>query len=368
MRDVIIIGGGLAGLISAISLRKSNCQVTLIEKKSYPFHRVCGEYISNEVKPYLEREGLYPTHLSPTEIKRFWLTSVNGRKAEIPLKMGAFGVSRYELDFFLYQKASELGVEFILNDTVSGVSYIDDKFEISTLSGKQLLVKYVIGSFGKRSILDKKMNRNFIQKKSPFLGVKYHVKTDFPEDVIALHNFTDGYCGISKVEDGKYNLCYLSHQKNIKAHAGIAQMEEAILWQNPHLKRIFQESEFLWDKPEVINEISFERKLPVENHVLMVGDAAGLITPLCGNGMAMAIHGAKVLTDILIEAKLKNRTEIERLYQSTWVKMFQNRLMIGKKVQNLFGSPWLSNVAVSLAKYNKPITSMLIEKTHGHIF
>ncbi|WP_317045319.1 FAD-dependent oxidoreductase [Formosa algae] len=51
--DVIIVGGGLAGLSSAIHLSKGNLNVLVIEKNSYPKHKVCGEYISNEVLPYL---------------------------------------------------------------------------------------------------------------------------------------------------------------------------------------------------------------------------------------------------------------------------------------------------------------------------
>ena len=41
--DVVIIGGGLAGLTSAIHLSKSGLKVTLIEKNDFPKHKVCGE-------------------------------------------------------------------------------------------------------------------------------------------------------------------------------------------------------------------------------------------------------------------------------------------------------------------------------------
>ena len=70
-------------------------------------------------------------------------------------------------------------------------------------------------------------------------------------------------------------------------------MERQVLLKNPHLKRIFSEADFVFGRPEVINEISFETKDPVENHILMAGDAAGMITPVCGNGMAIAIHSGK---------------------------------------------------------------------------
>ena len=65
----------------------------------------------------------------------------------------------------------------------------------------------------------------------------------------------------------------------------------------------------LFEKPEVINEITFEKQDPVSNHILMCGDAAGMITPLCGNGMAMAIHSAKILSGLIIEANSEARFE-----------------------------------------------------------
>ena len=60
------------------------------------------------------------------------------------------------------------------------------------------------------------MNRNFIQKKSPYLGVKIHVKGNFPEDLVALHNFKGGYCGVSKVENDTINLCYITDFDSFK--------------------------------------------------------------------------------------------------------------------------------------------------------
>ena len=52
--DVAIIGGGLAGLSLAIQCASQNVSVVLFEKETYPYHKVCGEYISLESQPFLE--------------------------------------------------------------------------------------------------------------------------------------------------------------------------------------------------------------------------------------------------------------------------------------------------------------------------
>lgn len=227
-----------------------------------------------------------------------------------------------------------------------------------------------MGAFGKRSRLDKSMNRSFMQKKSPYVGVKYHIRTQHPNDVIALHNFKDGYCGISNVEDGKSTLCYLTHRNNLKAYKQVDAMERAVLYKNPYLKEIFSTSEVLYDKPETINEISFETKSPVENHVLMCGDAAGMITPLCGNGMALAIHSAKVAAEQISDFVDGNitRAELEHRYQQKWNQLFAKRLWAGRQIQNLFGSEWTSDLAVNLARYTPSIAGWLVKQTHGKPF
>ena len=66
------------------------------------------------------------------------------------------------------------------------------------------------------------------------------------------------------------------------------------------LKKHLMKSEFIFHEPVTISQISFDKKYPVENHVLMLGDAAGMITPLCGNGMSIAFHSSKFAFENLI--------------------------------------------------------------------
>lgn len=365
-------GRGLAGLINSILLARKGLGVTLFEKKSYPFHRVCGEYISNEVLPFLVRNGLFPHSQAPARISRFQLTSVNGKVAEMPLDLGAFGVSRYTLDLFLYQKALEAGVEVRLHSGLTDIRQVGDHFLATDDRGGEWPARLAIGAFGKRSNLDKKLDRAFMQQRSPYVGVKYHLRTDFPQDLIALHNFQNGYCGISKIEGDRYNLCYLTHRSNLKPYRDIAEMEQAVLWQNPFLKRIFQESDFLFEKPEVINEISFAPKTTTERGVLMSGDAAGMITPLCGNGMAMAIHSAALLSETILahwkHGQNPDLQVIEKDYSRKWAHVFRTRLWAGRQIQQLFGSTSLSNFAVFTANRLGPVARFLMKQTHGERF
>jgi flavin-dependent dehydrogenase len=368
---IIVVGGGLSGLISATLLSRLNWDVTLIEKKNYPFHRVCGEYISNEVIPFLKSHGLYPDELSPVDIKEFQLTDTSGQEMKMKLDLGGFGISRYSFDYWLAGKAEESGVKMHPGTQVNSIRFFENQFEVTT-SKEKLTADYVIGSFGKRSNLDRSLDRGFFKKKSPFIGVKYHLRNnDLRDDTISLHNFEGGYCGISRVENQLYNLCYLGERSLLKSHGSIKEMEAAILWKNPYLKAIFQNSDFVFDEPKVINEISFAPKEPVFDHILMSGDSAGMITPLCGNGMAMAIHGAKLVVDQLQKhrSSQSGRDALETEYSKIWKQTFQRRHWAGRQIQKgLFGTPFSSRLAVTLGRTSKPVSKWLMSKTHGQPF
>ncbi|WP_026897203.1 NAD(P)/FAD-dependent oxidoreductase [Daejeonella oryzae] len=371
MKNAIIIGGGLAGLTCSILLQSKGYQVTLIEKKKYPFHRVCGEYISNEVLPFLESLNIRVSELNPARLIHLSVTSVSGKIMETPLPLGGFGLSRYKFDFLLFEHAQKLGVQFIFEKVID-INFTENTFKIS-LSNNQILESAIaIAAYGKRSNLDQKLKRQFFYRRSPYLGVKYHIKTDLANNLIRLDNFTGGYCGVCKIEDDKYSLCYLSETANLKKYSGISEMEEQILFKNPHLKYLFNNSEFIFEKPEVINEISFERKTLVEDHLLFCGDAAGMITPLCGNGMAIAIHSGKILAESILSYTHKNsglnRLLLEKEYIYRWEKEFSIRLKSGRLIQKLFGNKHVSNLSVSALKSFPSVTRFLVKKTHGKAF
>ncbi|HET6244556.1 MAG: hypothetical protein H0V01_08640 [Bacteroidetes bacterium] len=168
-------------------------------------------------------------------------------------------------------------VEIFTNTRIKSVLYLRNYFNVKLDNNSIISSKIVIGSYGKRDLLDRQLNRDFFKAKTGYMAVKYHIKTSYAANEIGLDNFKDGYCGISKIEEDKYCLCYLTKRSNIAGLNSIKQMEEEVLYKNSRLKHIFEHSEFLFSKPEVINEISISPKSLIENHILMCGDSAGMI-------------------------------------------------------------------------------------------
>ena len=372
--DVGIIGGGLAGLSLSILMARAGHKTILFEKETYPFHRVCGEYISLESRSFIEDLGLDLSKINFPIIKKLIVSSPNGNFIQSKLDLGGIGISRYFIDNELKQIAVGNGVLLKEKTKVNGISFKNELFDLVYDEGS-VNCKVVAAAYGKRSNLDIKWSREFVKQKpgklNNYIGVKYHIKTAFPPDTIALHNFKDGYCGLSKVENDRYCLCYLTTARNLKEnYNSIKEMEKNILHKNPFLKTIFTEAEFILKEPVTISQISFAKKSQVENHILMIGDSAGMITPLCGNGMSMAFHSSKIASLAINSFLQKNisRKTMERQYGSEWKKHFENRLRTGRIIQKLFGKTRMSNFFIGAIKYFPSLITKMIKATHGKEF
>ncbi len=364
--EILIIGGGLAGLTAALHLNKLGLNVTLIEKDTYPHHKVCGEYISNEVLPYFEWLGLDIGNLAPTSISDLLFTSLSGKSIQTKLPLGGFGLSRYTIDQYLYTELIRRKVN-VIHDRVVEINFANNQFTVAT-ANNSFVAAYVIGAYGKRSAIDLKLNRSFINKRSPYLAVKAHYKADFPNNLVSLHNFEGGYCGVSNVENDRLNICYLANYERFKKHKNLQAFQENVLYKNRYLKAVLENATSLFDIPLTISQISFEGKEPVYNHMLMIGDTAGLIHPLCGNGMAMAIHSAKIVSELLhqrIGGQISSRVALEENYTLHWNREFKSRLKTGRILSALLRNHNFESLAMNALTKMPFLLHKIIKQTHG---
>ena len=369
--DVAIAGGGLAGLSAAILLGKKGYRVVLLEKEKYPFHKVCGEYISLESRELLLSLGVPLDEWDLPVITQLSVSSPDGTELSQQLPLGGFGVSRYRIDNELKNIAQRNNVELHDETRVQEISFDNNEFIIATDKGEwRSLV--CCSAAGKRSNLDVKWKRRFVLRKpnalNNFIAVKYHVVLAHPRTLISLHNFKNGYCGISPIEENKTCICYLTNASNLRESGNdITQMEEKVLFRNVFLKEAFENVAMIYDKPLTISQISFDKKEQVTDHVLMLGDAAGMITPLCGNGMSMPLFSSRIAFAQMVKflSGECSRAEMEEYYSKEWKKAFGRRVFAGRVIQSLFGKEWITNKTVSVLKHFPRLVTGIIRQTHG---
>ncbi|OYU95505.1 MAG: hypothetical protein CFE21_10195 [Bacteroidetes bacterium B1(2017)] len=369
--DVAIIGGGLAGLALAIDLRKRGHSILVIEKGSYPRQKVCGEYISMESYEYLN--FLCPSlkdHPLP-RINTFFLSTLGEKEFTTPLDLGGFGISRYVLEELLYKEALGLGVLFELKTKAQEVKKESDteRYTIQTLS-KSFTARIVCNATGRKSNFEAKESTSN-QTATNYVGVKYHLRIARDASQIEIHNFEGGYCGISNIEEGKSCLCYIVNANILKkAGNSIAELEKEYLYQNKNLKRIFSEAEFLLKEPVTISGIKFSIKKPIDNGVYFLGDSAGTIAPITGNGMSICLRSAFKLSGFM-DAYLSNelsKRELIKTYTHFWNAEFSARIRLSRYFQKLSEYPFLTKASIYTFKVFPTLAKAIIKLTHGKPF
>jgi flavin-dependent dehydrogenase len=139
---------------------------------------------------------------------------------------------------------------------------------------------------------------------------------------------------------------------------------------NPELKKYFSESEFLFEKPLAISQIGFSKKNTYQNDILLLGDAAGAIAPLCGNGMSIAMRTSKILANYISQYLQKTITkeELINLYTKEWNRNFSFRIKTGYYLQKLFGKRITTLWSLRLLNFSPKLFRYVISLTHGKSF
>lgn len=371
--DCAIIGGGLAGLSLSIQLAEAGLRVILFEKNKYPFQKVCGEYVSLESWDFLEKLGVELSELGLPIINKLEITSQKGFVLKHVLDLGGFGISRFLLDKTLSEIAISKGVIVKVSTKVHSAVFENNQWKI-VANSCTYFAKMSCGSYGKYTPGFVPKMEGYDKKRGllkNYIGVKYHIRTDLDQSTIQLHNFEDGYCGISKIEKEQFCFCYLTSSENLrKSGNNILELERNILSRNPFLKQYFLNSEFIWKEPLVISNLYFYAKQPSIQNFITLGDAAGAITPLCGNGMSMALHSSKILAGCILKWFDGSFTTDKMIneYSKIWNHTFKGRIKAGNYLQNIFGKENVTDLALKFLSKTPRFANQLVKFTHGKPF
>ena len=368
--DALIIGGGLAGCSAALQLAGRGKRVLLLEKQRYPAHKLCGEFLSVEVLAMFERLGVREAvwQAGARPIDHTLITTTGGAVFESALPGTALGLSRYTLDRLLFEQARNAGAEACDGISVRAVEGSFEEGFAVTASEGVFEARLVLGAYGKRSLLDRKLDRPFLNTRSPFVAFKAHYEGIALPDVIELHGFPGGYCGLSHVEQGRTNACWIAREATLKEAGGTPEaMIEHALMQNPALAGRFRAMERVTERFVAVSQITFVSKGAFAGDVCMIGDTAGMIAPMCGDGMAMALRSAEMAAP-LVAAYLEGRADAASFrehYARAWQREFGVRMRLGRWMHHAYCRPAVARLGVGAVRRMPGLGRWLIRKTRG---
>lgn len=372
MYDVIVIGGGLAGCSAAGQLARRGHDVLLLEKETYPRHKLCGEFLSPEAQSSFERLGILEsvTDAGARPIEHARLTGPNGTTVEQSLPDTALGLSRYRLDHLLFRRACTLGADGRTNTKVTEVEgTLDEGFAVH--AGSEVFEgRLVLGAYGRRGVPDRTLNRSFLDHNSPYVAFKAHYAGDTSniDGTIEIHTAEGGYCGLGPVEEDRVNACWIGHTDALTDAGGTpAAMLEQSLCQNPALADRMTGLTRVSDRFEAVSQVPLMAKEQFVDDVCMVGDAAGMIAPLCGDGMAMALAAADLVVPPAANVLngTHSATAFKRAYRTRWSNRFKRRLQLGRWVHRAAFHPTATRALLTTCRTLPFLTRWLIRSTRG---
>jgi flavin-dependent dehydrogenase len=169
---------------------------------------------------------------------------------------------------------------------------------------------------------------------------------------------------VSFVEEGLVNVCLLLEQNFL---AGLPStrwegLREALSKANPALAERLAALEPAEEAVHAVGQVPFIPKETSAGPVLFVGDAAGMIAPLCGDGQAMALEGSLLLAGLLAEDDGGNLAE---RWDREWRKAFARRLRQGRWLQGLLLKSWGAEAAIRAVKWAPPLGRALLGSTRS---
>ncbi len=315
--DVLITGGGPAGSGLAFHLASKGVKVMVVEAAKFPRDKICGDGISPIALAELDKMGITQTKkfTAANEIKQVGLflkedqVYINLSKPD-HLPFHARIIPRIELDTWIYEAAKKAGAVYLESTRVLKYSITPNAALVTVKTGKEIKVikaKLLVGADGSSSTIARQFHERKPKEDYQLLGLRaYYENVNGPTDRVDIYFSEGGFPGI-----------FWMFPKGKKgANVGMAMISQTFPQKPPHIKNLL--SEHIATHPEIAKRIgkgkltgkmdgwpitffNAKQKL-VADRIMLIGEAAGLINPLSGDGIQYALLSSRWASDAIIQS------------------------------------------------------------------
>lgn len=345
--DVLIVGGGPAGSSAAIRLASKGARVLLVEREKFPRAKLCGEFISPECLGQFEQLGVAERMRAAggSGVRDTVFYARGGRGVAVPSAWfggagggAALGLSRAEMDERLLARAREVGVEVLEEAEVVGVLTGDGGrvagVRVRTGGGgdvgdsnvggvrrkeREFRALVTIDATGRARVVARCAEREIknrdagskkslssgtkrtARKRATLVAFKAHVEGARGGDgVCEIYFYRGGYGGLSPVEGGRSNLCFIASAQDVRALGGDAgRVVREVLMENARARVALEGARVCSAWLSVALESFGRRELVPREGLIAAGDAASFIDPFTGSGMLMALENGELVAEAI---------------------------------------------------------------------
>jgi flavin-dependent dehydrogenase len=365
--DVAIAGAGPAGTSAAIEMALANARVLLIEAKKFPRAKLCGEFISPECLTHFARLGVLDQMNSAggSSLLETVFYSRKGHSVAVPsewFKSGAtaLGLSRSEMDHMLLERAKGLGVVVLEEAHASGLISEGGQVRGIRVKSGEVLSEYLalvtIDATGRTRALARHVDRGpdaQTRTRPKLIAFKAHLENaHVPAGACEIYFYPGGYGGLSGVEGGLSNLCFIVSAKDVRRYGS----EPALVMREIVMKNLRAADTLAQARTSTpwlsVSLEGFGRRTPAPaNGLLTIGDAAAFIDPFTGSGMLMALESGQLAAEIVSRnlPLLQGRGasgSLARDYKAEYFRRFNSRLRTSSILRRAAFVPHLAEASI----------------------
>ncbi|WP_250290278.1 NAD(P)/FAD-dependent oxidoreductase [Streptomyces atroolivaceus] len=333
MIDILVAGGGPAGLAAAIRAAAAGLEAVVVEPRPMPVDKACGEGIMPSGVAALRALGVTPAGSRLRGIRY-----VEGaRKAEATFRGGpGLGVRRTELHSALHRRARELGVR-VVTGRAAEVRQGPDSVTTAGLTARWLIAADGLHSPVRRAL--------GLERPCPAprrYGLRRHYRIAPWTDFVEVHWSREGEAYVTPVGEGLVGVAVLSrHRRSHEQH----------LCAFPALARTLRGLEA--GPVRGAGPLRQAASAPRAGRVLLAGDAAGYVDALTGEGIALAAATASAAVDCLVAG-------LPDAYPARWARLTRRHRLLTGALLGAAAHPLTAGLIVPAAHRLPPLFSAAV--------
>lgn len=355
--EVIVIGGGPAGSVTALLLARMGHAVTLLDKASFPRHKACSEYMNAGGVRVLEEIGVLPDALAlgAHRMRSMKVHAPSGAVFTTDFDRAepgryALGLSRYRLDQILVDHADAAGVTVIerahIRDMVTAGGKVTGVMATIDGTRQTLAARVVVGADGHHSVVSRSLGLDRPVRWPASTGLVAHYRgVSGLQDNGEMHVVAGAYAGLAPLEDGLVNVAYVSGKDSVGGREKpLDQFFEEQIAAIPGLAGRFAGAKRIGGIRGV-GPMARRSGRTVGDGFLLVGDAASFLDPFTGDGIYEAMKAAQLAAPVISAALRAGDCSAEALepYRRARRRAFTTKRQVCWIVQGIIHTPALMN-------------------------
>jgi menaquinone-9 beta-reductase len=306
--DVLIVGGGPAGLAAAIATREKGLRVIVADGARPPIGKACGEGLLPDALAAMGRLGVALKAADGCTLRG--IRFVDGRACVSAVFRGGngFGIRREILHQRLLERARESGVSFLWNTPITGL----DEHGI-TAGRTKILTRWVIGADGSSSRVCRWTGlENGMSQKCRY-AYRRHYGIRPWTDLTEIHWSEGAQAYVTPVGQREVCVVLISDRPNPRFDERLRMF--------PHLANQLEGAEHANSDRGAATGM-FDLKRVYRGNVALVGDASGCVDAITGEGLSLSFRQATALAEALVDQDLER-------YQQAHCRMFRRPRLMG---------------------------------------